>query len=619
MSSSSSSTNCSVRSSPFKLNPYNNNDNDNNNNSFQQHEYASGWMDTLWAPPQQPTLEMHSMCHNTSNNNNNNGTAFADYYGNRDSHSYGSSYRNQPQQQQQQHELTVLSPANDSYETMAVQQSMIGKNLAADYVIAPNGLACTEQHHEPQFSQLSPPMKLARPGPIGRLVHTQCQGAPQLKETRRQIRKAQPMAFGTMTMEMGGEAMAPQTQRQMSLMNNSGNICEQSPSECQLVVLRQPEEQHRARYASEGSRGAIKDRSGTSFCTIQLLGHFRPTRVELFAAQRTDGNTFVEHNLYRLVPVSGKSATHGTERLEVMLRPENGMVVVLDCVGIMKICAYGAAANSKNNSSSKSKGSANSNSVPNCSRNATTATYGRHRRRTKGRTTNEEKAKGGGDEETMPTGEEQQKRTEQRRCQNDVHIVAQAQLPEGRVLRTQTEAIRCVQQLGCPDVLKMSLLEASSSGGQQLFIIGRNFNPKNLRVLFREYNNDGLLGWSAEAKLDQRLVHQCHIVCTVPTYHQLNRSALVSVTVICGPKQSHPVNFTYTACGRESDDDDWRPPDCAITGTTVLNGYGHNFVASGTYGVGTFNQHIAYGNQNLRQKFATGGRTATEMANYGNF
>lgn len=46
-----------------------------------------------------------------------------------------------------------------------------------------------------------------------------------------------------------------------------------------------------------------------------------------------------------------------------------------------------------------------------------------------------------------------------------------------------------VQQLGSPDVLKMSLYEAAASGGQELFIIGRNFNPKGIRVLFREYNN----------------------------------------------------------------------------------------------------------------------------------
>uniref|UniRef100_A0A183CF12 Uncharacterized protein n=1 Tax=Globodera pallida TaxID=36090 RepID=A0A183CF12_GLOPA len=53
---------------------------------------------------------------------------------------------------------------------------------------------------------------------------------------------------------------------------------------------------------------------------------------------------------------------------------------------------------------------------------------------------------------------------------------------------------------------------------------------------------------------------------------------------------------------REFDDDDWRPPDCA----TVTGGYGNNIVVSpGTYGFGTFNQHIAYGSQNLRQKFST--------------
>lgn len=40
--------------------------------------------------------------------------------------------------------------------------------------------------------------------------------------------------------------------------------------EPQLIVVRQPEEQHRARYLSEGSRGAIKDRSGASHCTIQV-------------------------------------------------------------------------------------------------------------------------------------------------------------------------------------------------------------------------------------------------------------------------------------------------------------------------------------------------------------
>lgn len=41
-------------------------------------------------------------------------------------------------------------------------------------------------------------------------------------------------------------------------------------TKAKLVIVRQPEEQHRARYLSEGSRGAIKDRSGSSHCTIQV-------------------------------------------------------------------------------------------------------------------------------------------------------------------------------------------------------------------------------------------------------------------------------------------------------------------------------------------------------------
>lgn len=43
-----------------------------------------------------------------------------------------------------------------------------------------------------------------------------------------------------------------------------------SPPHPMSFLCFKPEEQHRARYASEGSRGAIKDRSGTSYCTIQV-------------------------------------------------------------------------------------------------------------------------------------------------------------------------------------------------------------------------------------------------------------------------------------------------------------------------------------------------------------
>lgn len=37
-----------------------------------------------------------------------------------------------------------------------------------------------------------------------------------------------------------------------------------------LQILNQPEQQHRARYQTEGSRGAVKDRTGNSFPVVKV-------------------------------------------------------------------------------------------------------------------------------------------------------------------------------------------------------------------------------------------------------------------------------------------------------------------------------------------------------------
>uniref|UniRef100_A0A1I8AK48 RHD domain-containing protein n=1 Tax=Steinernema glaseri TaxID=37863 RepID=A0A1I8AK48_9BILA len=273
-----------------------------------------------------------------------------------------------------------------------------------------------------------------------------------------------------------------------------------------LSVIRQPEQQHRARYLSEGSRGAIKDRSGSSHCTIQLTGYYRPTRVEMYAGSGT--GLISAHPLYQLIPVSGKAAnttpckaitsTEGINCLEIVLRPESNMSAVLDCVGILKICTYDV----------------------------------------------------------------KQRRLTKNASNCSVRIVFRAFIvdPNGGpdiVVQTESEPIRCVQQLGVPEVFKMSLNSSSARGGCDLFIIGRNFD-RNTTVLFREYKEDGTLAWSAEAPIDKQYLHQCHIVCTVPTYHCLRRGGTVSVTVKCGSKLSHPTTFHFTP---NPEDDDWRPPE----------------------------------------------------------
>uniref|UniRef100_A0A7E4ZWN1 RHD domain-containing protein n=1 Tax=Panagrellus redivivus TaxID=6233 RepID=A0A7E4ZWN1_PANRE len=269
-----------------------------------------------------------------------------------------------------------------------------------------------------------------------------------------------------------------------------------------LSVIRQPEEQHRARYLSEGSRGAIKDRSGTSNCTVQLTGFYRPTRVELFAT--TGSGPATPHTLYRLIPVSGKSANttpcrksvshDGIDCLEITLRPESNMTALLDCIGILKICSYDT----------------------------------KQRKRYHGTAGGQHSA---------------------------VRIAFRAYIPHDNqpnaytIIETQSEPIRCVQQLGVPEVLKMSLQSSPARGGDDLFIIGRNFD-RNTVVVFREYKDDGTLAWNAEAVIDKQLLHQCHIVCAIPTYCDLYRGGNVSVTVKCGQKSSHPINFVYTPSSR---------------------------------------------------------------------
>lgn len=49
----------------------------------------------------------------------------------------------------------------------------------------------------------------------------------------------------------------------------------------QLQIITQPEQQHRARYQTEGSRGAVKDRSGNAFPVVRLNGYNKPTTLQV--------------------------------------------------------------------------------------------------------------------------------------------------------------------------------------------------------------------------------------------------------------------------------------------------------------------------------------------------
>lgn len=71
---------------------------------------------------------------------------------------------------------------------------------------------------------------------------------------------------------------------------NTGSIQSQCNSTASLdgksylQIIAQPEQQHRARYQTEGSRGAVKDRSGNGFPVVKLVGYNKPAvlQVKLF-------------------------------------------------------------------------------------------------------------------------------------------------------------------------------------------------------------------------------------------------------------------------------------------------------------------------------------------------
>lgn len=64
-----------------------------------------------------------------------------------------------------------------------------------------------------------------------------------------------------------------------SLHNQYSHISKDGKT--QLVIIQQPEQQHRARYQTEGSRGAVKDRSGNGFPIVRLMGCKKPTTLQV--------------------------------------------------------------------------------------------------------------------------------------------------------------------------------------------------------------------------------------------------------------------------------------------------------------------------------------------------
>ncbi|MCJ8736011.1 hypothetical protein PDJAM_G00254080 [Pangasius djambal] len=262
----------------------------------------------------------------------------------------------------------------------------------------------------------------------------------------------------------------------------------------ELKILVQPETQHRARYLTEGSRGSVKDRTQQGFPTVKLEGVNEPVVLQVFVAN--DAGRVKPHGFYQACKVTGRNTTackevdiEGTTVIEVSLEPSNSMTLAVDCVGILKL------------------------------RNA--------------------------DVEARIGVAGSKKKSTRARLAFRVNIPR----PDGSVLTLQTlsSPILCTQPAGVPEILKKSLHTCSVTGGEEVFIIGKNF-LKGTKVIFQEITTDDS-SWQAEAEIDMELFHQNHLVVKVPPYHDLTVTSPVSVgiSVLTNAGRTHELQpFTYT-------------------------------------------------------------------------
>jgi len=126
-----------------------------------------------------------------------------------------------------------------------------------------------------------------------------------------------------------------------SEINQSSSSATSKDGNVVFRILNQPESQHRARYQTEGSRGAIKDKAGTGHPSVRIDGYSQPAKIQIFIG--TDTGKISPHLFYQVCRVTGKHSSpceeikiNGTDVIEIISDPVNDNTVICDCVGILK-------------------------------------------------------------------------------------------------------------------------------------------------------------------------------------------------------------------------------------------------------------------------------------------
>ena len=318
---------------------------------------------------------------------------------------------------------------------------------------------------------------------------------------------------------LNGNILSQQQQQQQRQQNNqSGKIKlfsnysskSQLPM-IELKVLKQPECHHRARYMTEGSRGAIKDETGRGFPVVQLIGYNKsPIKLECFIGH--DQKIGEPHLFYQACEVTGKTPYHfaridGVNIIEIQLEPRDNMLAVIDCMGILKERNVDVERKVSRSRKRQRRLSVSNNSIH--------------------------------DNQVLKVCSTKIRSTHCR-------MVFRCYIPEtNEILQTVSEPILCTQPLGTPEIYKMSLKESDIKGGQELFILGKNFH-KDAKVIFER----GV--WKRCVEPQKEFLNSTHLVCQIPRYEGPEANCLgviyVNISVQCSSKSSDPVKFTYTKC-----------------------------------------------------------------------
>ncbi|KAJ8021872.1 Nuclear factor of activated T-cells 5 [Holothuria leucospilota] len=124
------------------------------------------------------------------------------------------------------------------------------------------------------------------------------------------------------------------------------------------------------------------------------------------------------------------------------------------------------------------------------------------------------------------------------------------------------------QPHGQAEIKRISPLEYSVAGGEELIILGENFR-RDCDVKVLDLSDDGTSVWNGTCEIDKRLFHHTYILCTMPPYKDEHpqQPATVYVVITCEGGYSsqlmdHPIIYNPVPDGQEQNDDQQNRGSC---------------------------------------------------------